>query len=668
MREVETLKPIVPEDLFEIASISDGRLSPSGRYAAYTVRKTDKSKDIDRIKVMFHDTETRTTRQISPEDFNCSSLAWSPDEKQVFYTSSREDGPQIYSVEIESNLERKITEIKRGVIGGAKISPDGRYIAFASPRDVPPLDTTKPYRLTRALYRDNALGYIGENTLDVYVLDLGTNQLKQLTDDRFDNAPISWTPDSKRILISRSGDPDNLLVRPSIEIIDLDGNRKVVLSESEWKYIIATRWLNDGKRLCFIAYPSDYPLGSQRRLWLLDTETGKYECRTTGSDFDYGWGIQTDIPIAIMGRLGISEDEKYVYTQVGKGIAIEIYRVKLEGEIECIPVVSGECSNMVADMARDKLLYTYSDINIPSEIGIYYTHTGEKYLISNVNGEFAALHPKLELEPIVYQSTDGVEVKSFLLLPPKGLSKAPYATVTYYHGGPMAGMGYIYYFECQMLANAGYAVFYSNFRGSSGFGDSFARGVYEENSGVQELADTLAGLDLCIKLGLVNGEKMGCCGISYGGFMTCWSVGHSNRFKAAVSENPVTNKLSLMNMSDYIWYSLDEFNGKQIHEAYEPMLKASPVFYAHNCKTPILMVQSEQDFRCNSDQTEQFYTIVRLNGGYAEMLRMPNSNHGSSNNGNNIVRRAQNEAMLEWFQRYIPVENGSNTERGLGHA
>jgi dipeptidyl aminopeptidase/acylaminoacyl peptidase len=274
--------------------------------------------------------------------------------------------------------------------------------------------------------------------------------------------------------------------------------------------------------------------------------------------------------------------------------------------------------------------------------------TGTRRL-TNVNANLLAELALPTMERLSYPSSDGVEVEGWLLKPAVG--QAPYPTLLYIHGGPAGGFGHIFSFDFQMLAGAGYAVLLINYRGSTGYGDEFS-GTISGNLGHQEYDDLMAGVDLAIEKGLADPDRLGVCGLSYGGYMSAWIVGHTDRFKAAVPENPVINWASKYGVSDIGRSQVDEVGGLP-HEVPEVYRRASPITYAHNCRTPTLLIQGEADYRCPAEQAEQFYAVLKANGCTVEMLRLPHMPHMGSMAGSLAARRAQNEALLDWMDRYV---------------
>ena len=163
----------------------------------------------------------------------------------------------------------------------------------------------------------------------------------------------------------------------------------------------------------------------------------------------------------------------------------------------------------------------------------------------------------------------------------------------------------------------------------------------------------MAGIDTGIKLGIIDENKMGCFGISGGGNLSSWIVGNTDRFKAAVPENPLTNWLSFYGVSDIgRYFSIREVGGLP-HEIPEKYAKTSPITYAHNCKTPTLMIQHDNDLRCPVEQSEQFYAVLKEAGCVVEMLRMPGTPHGGSLAGPLEIREARSRALLDWFGKYV---------------
>jgi dipeptidyl aminopeptidase/acylaminoacyl peptidase len=163
----------------------------------------------------------------------------------------------------------------------------------------------------------------------------------------------------------------------------------------------------------------------------------------------------------------------------------------------------------------------------------------------------------------------------------------------------------------------------------------------------------MAGVDAAIGQGIADPERLGVCGLSGGGNLSCWIVGQTDRFKAAVPENPVTNWVSFYGVSDIgPWFAVRELGGAP-HEIPDVYRRCSPITYAYRCTTPTLLIQGEADYRCPAEQSEQFYAVLKASGCVVEMLRLPASSHAGSIRGTPALRRAQNEALLDWMNQYV---------------
>jgi dipeptidyl aminopeptidase/acylaminoacyl peptidase len=331
---------------------------------------------------------------------------------------------------------------------------------------------------------------------------------------------------------------------------------------------------------------------------------------------------------------------------------LQIFNVALTGQESWKPVVTGEQANMLldADFASQTLLYAISTLNQPCDLYTRALKSGAEKRLTTLNDDVLKEFPQPEVENFRITTSQNAEVEAWLMKPTTG--EAPYPTVLYVHGGPYGSFGNIFNFDFQILAAAGFAVLFPNFRGSGGYGADFSKAV-TGNWGEVVYADNMAVVDHAIAQGWADADRLGICGYSHGGFASCWTVGHTDRFKAAVPENPVVNWMTAYSVSDAGVSWISEELGGHPHEIPDVYLKMSPIMYAHNCKTPTLLITGEWDFRCPSEEAEQFYGVLKANGCTVEMLRLPNSVHIGSVIGPVVVRRAQNEALVDWFKRYL---------------
>jgi dipeptidyl aminopeptidase/acylaminoacyl peptidase len=352
----------------------------------------------------------------------------------------------------------------------------------------------------------------------------------------------------------------------------------------------------------------------------------------------------------IQANILFSPDGKYAYVPVQERGTVPIYRVALSGGEDWHSIISGERSLIPLDSHGSRLLFTSSTLHNPLDLHMANLESGEERQITHLNEVILNELASPVIDHITFPGEDGVMVEGWFMHPPVG--QAPYPTILHIHGGPHSSYGHSYYFDQHMYSGAGYGVLFVNHRGSSGYGDQFARQITGD-WGNLDFKDLMAGVDLVISKGWADGNRLGVGGISAGGNLTAWIVSHTNRFKAAVCENPVINMLSFFGTSDIgPFYIAEEMGGYpwDIPDVYK---RCSPITYAHQCKTPTLLMQSEHDWRCPAEQAEQFYTVLKTIGCITEMLRYPVSFHGAHARGRVPVRQIQNQAQLEWMNRYV---------------
>ncbi len=214
------------------------------------------------------------------------------------------------------------------------------------------------------------------------------------------------------------------------------------------------------------------------------------------------------------------------------------------------------------------------------------------------------------------------------------------------------------------MASGGYVVLFSNPRGGSGYSEEHGRAIRGPAGdagpgwGTRDYEDVMAVVDTAIeRFDFVDPDRLGVIGGSYGGFMTSWVIDHTNRFKAAISERAVNNLVSMFGSSDLFWVFERQFGGP-LWDNIEAYLDRSPSTYANNIETPVLVLHSEQDLRCNIEQGEHLFTLLRLLGKEVEMLRFPGESHELTRGGSPAHRVMRFDAVLEWFGRYLSPTSG----------
>jgi dipeptidyl aminopeptidase/acylaminoacyl peptidase len=267
----------------------------------------------------------------------------------------------------------------------------------------------------------------------------------------------------------------------------------------------------------------------------------------------------------------------------------------------------------------------------------------------------AALWNEVEpasVERVPYKSSDGWDIDGFLVKPVGFDPSKKYPMVLSVHGGPAGQYGVDWYHEFQVYAAKGWAVFFTNPRGSTGYGQKFERGIVN-NWGGMDYQDVMAGVDAVLKTNpWIDTNLLGVTGGSYGGFMTNWIVGHTTRFKAAVTLRSISNFVSDDGTRDGAYGHEEDFKGP-LFENFDQYWEASPLKYAKNVKTPTLILHSDNDFRVPIEQGEQWYRALKHNGVTSEIVFFPRENHNLTRTGEPKHLVESMKWQLYWFDKYL---------------
>jgi dipeptidyl aminopeptidase/acylaminoacyl peptidase len=245
-----------------------------------------------------------------------------------------------------------------------------------------------------------------------------------------------------------------------------------------------------------------------------------------------------------------------------------------------------------------------------------------------------------------------LKVHGWIMLPPGYMAGEKRPLVLEIHGGPHLSYGSAYVHEFQVLAAQGYIVLYTNPRGSQGYGQAYSDAIRNDWGGI-DYDDIMACLDYAIEQGNVDGNRLGVAGGSYGGYMTTWAIGHTDRFKAAVASRMVSNLYSAWGSGDFTWMLWNwELEGTP-QERTALYLERSPVTYVEQMRTPLLITHAEDDLRTAIEQSEQLYVALKLLKREVKMVRFPSGGHDISRTGKPSLRVQRLEHICGWFGEHL---------------
>ncbi len=669
----EKKRPITVEDLYQINYVEDPQISPDGRWIAFIRITPDKMENGYKRNIWLADTDGGEPFQLTRGDKG-SSPRWSPDGETLAFVSGRSDKPQIYLLPINApgGEARSLTKMEKGATFPAW-SPDGETIAFLcrmnaeerekedSGEDAPPSDKFEaeqrkarkkheeekrwdPRPVWRVPYREGT-AFLDDRYQQVYVMETAENldgdkiKARRLTDVDANHGAPEWTPDGKYIYTNRTHDllADELYLQQRLYRIHVEDGEIEQVTHGDDISDTSPQISPDGKWVAFIRMIM--PFDALERLIVKPVDGGEERTLNLEIDrapFNFRWTAD-NILIANVGDQG---DSVFYRIDPADGAYEQLFTDRIEAAELDVSPLGGVTFTASTPYNPQELFWLPSGASSPVQV----TAFNEKFLDGVV---------VQEVHEMRYETPNG-EIQGWYMLPVGYEEGKQYPLAFNIHGGPHAMWGpssRTMWHEWQFHAARGYAVFFANPRGSGGYGDAFKRGLHSD-WGNAAFNDLMTGIDTLLeRFDFVDSERMAVTGGSYGGYMTAWIVGHTDRFASAVTQRGVYNLAAFYGVTDVPELITSEFDAEPWEDP-EKLWKHSPLAYAHNIKTPLLIIHSENDYRVPIADGEQLFAFVRRSGGTVKLLRYPRDGHELSRSGEPEHRVNRLTEMVEWFDKY----------------
>ncbi len=642
-----TLPRAVGTSDFKLYSmLSEPSFSPDGRRIAFSVKKANLEEDSYESDVYIADVKGGRITPFTTGKKD-SDPKWSPDGRSILFVSRRgmkkeDKGNGLYVISAEGGEARLLRRSEDGV-EAPQWAPDSKSIFFLSWVAKKPKDDVKV--IDRMTFWFNGLGFIYNRRKHLFRVDLESGALRQLTSGAIDVADFAISHDGRKVAyIASTSDLKPYIA--DVFVVSSAGKDKRKLTRSNME-INSLSWAPDGRALAVSC--DDLPAGfaSHVRIWTLDVASRKM-AKIEEVDKNKANALNTDARAKAHGPVNVLWDKGGVYFLQADGGAVRLYRVRPGYSPEI--VVGGDRSVEGYDVHEGSVAFVAMDDSHLEEL---YVSSGKERVLTKLNGavygELRIIKPK----HVSFSASDGEPVEGWVMVPP-GKRKVP--GVLYVHGGPKTAFGYSYMHEFQAFAGAGYAVIYFNPRGSDGYSEKFAdiRGKY----GTRDFDDLMEGIDHVLKeFPQIDGSRLAIAGGSYGGFMTNWAVGHTKRFKAAVTDRSIASWISFWGTSDIGPHFTEDQAGGDPWNDEEKLLSDSPLRYVPNVETPLMLVHSMEDYRCWMVEGMQFFTALKKMGKEAELVLFPGENHDLSRVGKPKHRVLRLGHYIRWFDGHLKRRN-----------
>ena len=645
--------PIAPDLIYRLKVASGPSLAPEGDRLAFARAWIDKEIMEARSQIVlmsFSDGETVPFTQGKQD----SSPKFSPNGQFIaFLRPDEKNRRQLWVIPVDGGEARQLTKLPGGV-SEFSWSPDSKRLAVVSdvdpdrlPDDHDPKKDPRVKVVRRLRYRFDTLGWRGDAHRHILLVDLDGDEPRQLTDGDWDDLSPVWSPDGTKIaFISGRHEDRDIRFRTEVYAVSAEGGEPECRS-GELSSVSSLAWASDGERLLAIASDDD----DANAIWqgfLFVLAPGQEPEKLTDDSLRPVAGFP---PIMPAPELRWASDGRILFLADRRG---ESFLFELREDGSGLREIAGGGAMMMAltlDQEARKAVVLAVPPTSAGDLRLIDLEEGTTQQLTRDNAKYFAEHSPARLEKFAIERA-GLEIEGRLLFPPDFSPDRKYPLIVDIHGGPHGVFYDTFNPIQQVLATSDYLVLGVNPRGSSTYGLEFVKAVLRDWGG-EDFLDIMAAVDEVCKRPYVNSERLGVHGYSYGGYMTSWVVGQTDLFRAAVVGAPCIDLPSFYGTSDIgVAFGEMQWGGTRF-DNFPEFVKRSPVTYAPDVKTPVLLLHGEEDYRCPIEQSEQYFVALKRFGKEVEFVRFPGCSHLFLRMGHPKLRKEYLKRVKDWFDRYL---------------